>query len=342
MSKQIQATLDSIATEVQALGKRYPKLASTMNKYAARIDVVTNSIQAGAIRRAGEERGGERLEGEFGPEDEHQDSFEATNYHKTPIGNDSMSKAIGKNPADILADLDFAQNSGGAEGHEINIQAGRFASSWPFRDLSPKAFVRLAQNGHWDLVGKAARLARRMAGEGSMEVDEDETGSADDLSTADLAETGDESQNAPIDASQEGDTLQFFGTEPAGSGTDSGHHRGARRRQMLRRASEADAPVIVENAERLHDGEPGENVERDQSLGGLTAGRQAHVKVYRPTHVPKEMHSYWHGAAQHLSRKGSLLKANGQVDYQAINGQYQRLLGHLTRVASAVDAKTGN
>lgn len=377
---RISSELDDIANGVEALKKSHPKLAASLTKIAAHIDLVSNSVE-NRSRRAATERD-DYLPGEFGPEDEHQDSFEATDYHKTPIGKDSVSKAIGKNVADILSDLDLAQRTSPSEGHEVNVQAAKKdpkkpvkkvdpktdkksekksekddksrkdkkpakkkASEWPFSDISAEDIGKMAAQGRWDLVDRAVAIASGRIAETTQEIetDPDEVGSDDDLSTSDLAETGDESENPPIDESQEGGVLQFFGTFPqteSGGGPDSGHHHASRR--ILRQAAEAEAPVIVEDAKKQHESESGEDVERDQSLGGLAnrgaSKRQATVRVYRPVHVPKEMHSYWHGAAEYLARGGRLLTASGKVDYLGINTQYMRILGHLGRVASKVQA----
>jgi hypothetical protein len=66
----------------------------------------------------------------------------------------------------------------------------------------------------------------------------------------------------------------------------------------------------------------------------MANNRTASVKVYRPTHVPKELHSVWHGAAQHLAGQGRLLTASGKVDYTAVNREYARAIAAYGRVAS--------
>jgi hypothetical protein len=353
MSKtKITAELDNIANELQTMATGNPKIANVLMRSASKLDLVSNTLEKQKRTAAQESPADDYPEGEFGPENEHQDAYEAKpgSYHKVPVGKDSLSKAIGKNISEILSDLDFAQASGGKEKHEINIQARKNSKkaspkAWPFNDLSPSQLSDLAARGRWDLVGRAASLAKKIASE--MEVDEDETGSSDDLSTADLAETGDESDNPPLDASQEGGKLQFFGTYPQGEGggPDSGHHRsGSKNRALLRKASDPDAPVVVDQPNNLHNSEEGENVERDNPLGGLSGQNRSSSKsassryatVYRPQHVPKELHSVWHGAAQYLANRGQLLTASGQINYTAINQQYVRAMNHLGRVAAKV------
>jgi len=358
----ITAELDEVAGELQKLAEKNPRAAKVLIRTAKRLDTVSNSLERAAppAQRQAKQEGpaDDYLPGEFGPENEHQDAFTATNYHKVPIGKDSMSKAIGKNVSEILSDLDFAQRGNATDKNRINVQSGRqparkptrqAAADWPFSDLTPETIGKMAAAGRWDLVERATKMAQsRKAAE--MEVQEDETGTADDLSTAALAESGDESDVPPVDASQDGGDLQFYGTYPAiEGGPDSGHHRRSSARQRLqRKASEPKAPVKVKSPEALLNDEPGDNVERDQELGGLSGyGRDSGRKtagartatIYRPTHVPKEAHAVWHGVAQHLANQGRLLTASGHVNYEAINAEYTKLIGALGRVASKVDAE---
>jgi hypothetical protein len=326
------------------------KIAKMLNRTAGKLDMVSNTLDAIPAKRKAKQEGpaDEYLPGEFGPENEHQDAYTAKNYHKVPIGKDSMSKAIGKNLGEILSDLDFAQTGNARDKQEINVQAGKnlrkASTPWPFKDLSPASFSKMAAQGRWDLIEKASKMASSVLA-ADMDVQEDVTGSSDDLSTSALAESGDEAQGKPLDESQEGGDLQFYGTYPQGEGggPDSGHHRQGSRRK-LRQAAEGKAPVKLKQPTALLDDEPGDNVERDQELGGLsgfgkdaskTASGGRMATVYRPVHVPKEMHQVWHGAAQHLADKGKLINASsGKIDYEAINHVYGNLLGHLGRVAS--------
>jgi hypothetical protein len=369
---QITAEIDDIANSVQYLGKKYPRSASTLKKIAARLDLVSNELETQSSKTASRRRAApsdrsERLPGEWGPEDEYQDSYEADDYHRVPVGKDSLSKAIDKNIPDILSDLDFAQTTNGRDNHRIHIQSSRRASAWPFADLTPAQFAGFVKAGQWDMVDRAANLAlanKRTAS--PIEYSEDRTGSEDNLSTADLGESGDEDDVPPIDKDEQGGTLQFYGTYPAGDGPDSGHHRRsveppnrerrmAQKRQardVLKRIADREIPVQVEDPDRLLNSDPGDDVERDHPMGGLSgrykgseptprrqssrqSGRQASVKVYRPTHVPKELHHFWHGAAQYLAGKGRLLRASGDVNYREVNKQYVRLLSHVTRIASS-------
>lgn len=351
----ITAELDEIAGQIQGLVKTNPRAAKLLTRTAARLDMVSNTLEAEvpAKRKAKQEGPADDYpEGEFGPENEHQDAFTATNYHKTPIGKDSMSKAIGKNVSEILSDLDFAQRGNSKDKQRINVQAGRRAS-WPFSDLTPAHISKMAAAGRWDLVERASKMARSVNAEAE-ERDEDVTGVSDDLSTGSLALSGDESAMPPVDAAQEGGDLQFFGTYPQGEGggPDSGHHRrGGKSRRILRQASEPKAPIRTKSPAVLLDDEPGDNVERDQELGGLSGyGRDSGRKtaavrtatVYRPTHVPKEFHAAWHGAAQHLANQGKLLTASGKVNYNAINAKYTELMGAVTRTAAAVGGTPAN
>ena len=178
-----------------------------------------------------------------------------------------------------------------------------------------------------------------------MDVSLDKTGGQDHLSTADLAETGDESDMEPVDANEEGGVLQFYGTEPAGTGPDTGHHgptasKSAKKwaQKVLSSAVKADspAPVKVKQPDALQEDRPGMDVERDQDLGGLANKKASKIVVHRASHVPEAMAPYWFGAAQNLANKGQLVDSKGHVRYAAINEGYKTLLNHLTRAASVV------
>lgn len=67
------------------------------------------------------------------------------------------------------------------------------------------------------------------------------------------------------------------------------------------------------------------------------ATRTATVKVHRPTHVPKELHPVWHGAAVRLARSGRLLDRTGRVNYPAINETYQRVLASYQALAATAE-----
>lgn len=67
----------------------------------------------------------------------------------------------------------------------------------------------------------------------------------------------------------------------------------------------------------------------------MSGRRVASVKVYRPTHVPPDLLPVWNGAAQHLAKQNKLVTASGKVNYDAVNKQYQRLLGVYSRISSA-------
>jgi hypothetical protein len=65
--------------------------------------------------------------------------------------------------------------------------------------------------------------------------------------------------------------------------------------------------------------------------------RISNLKIFRPTHVPKELHGVWHGAAEYLARQGRLLTASGHVNYPAINRAYQVSLNTYGALAGAID-----
>jgi len=244
--RNITAELDDIANQIQKKGD---------SCLAGQIDLISNSLDrrsqqaAKSPRKADQAQGlsmpgdggggGEEPPPGSGDADEagHADSFEATEYHKVPVGNDSMSRYLkAPSPADILNRLDFAQEEG-----EINIQASKKKADHDGGDFDPADPL-------------------------------------DPYSTAGLPETGDEEAQPPNDVNQEGDDLEFFGNEPPGSlHMPVGRRETAKiARQILSRAA---AEIVVDEPEDLHKSEPGEDVERDQSLGGK-GGPDADEEVY--------------------------------------------------------------
>jgi len=242
---QIIAELDDIAQSIQKSGDI---------RMATRIDMVSNELES--KRTAGLAEGlsiPKSSEGgapgwEDADQGQWQDAYEAGNYHKIPVGKDSMSRYLDiPSPADILDRLEFADEG------EVNIQASR------------KAEVQTP-----------------------IEVDLGD--GLDSFSTSGLPEAGDETASHPVDEDQEGSILDFFGTEPAGSlhmpGKSSGaeisedhevfeeepvtsNKKAAKARKILKPVA---ADVVVKNPKELHNSEAGENVERDQSLGGRGKG----------------------------------------------------------------------
>jgi hypothetical protein len=400
----VTSELDDLADQVQALSKRYPRHAKRLLALSANLDTVSNELDTQATRTARTAASDPDLEsGAWGPEDVYQDSYEASDYHKAPVGSDSLAKAIDKNPADILADLDFAQSTSGKDKHRILVQAdrqrpnGRQArTKWPFGDLTPVELVGFARRGEWEKVRRAAsmvlnstatnngagRTSAKIEADDDMDVDIGTFGAEDRLSTADLGESGDESIAKPNDADQEGGTLQFYGTYAQKSndtGPDSGHHRrdvappnretrgdiragrSSRARSIIERMADRQVKPEVKDPDDLLNDEPGDNVERDQPLGGLSGqyrgrksssrngrtngngSRESEVKVYRPVHVPREMHGLWHRAAQRIASEGRLLDVGGEVDYYAIDDKYRGALKlYRNRAASASRGRTAS
>jgi len=244
--RNITAELDDIANQIQKTGN---------SRLAGQLDLISNSLDQRSKRAASAKRkadqaqglsmpgaggGGEDPPPGSGDADEagHADSFEATQYHKVPVGPDSMSRYLNApSPADILDRLDFAQ----AEG-ELNIQAGKKKAE------KKKADADVDGGGDFDPGDPL-----------------------DPYSTAGLPETGDEEIQPPNDVNQEGDDLEFFGNEPPGS-----LHMPVGRRQKAKLARSillrTAADVVVDEPANLHQSEPGEDVERDQSLGGKGGG----------------------------------------------------------------------
>jgi hypothetical protein len=399
MSKHpVTPELDDLADQVQGLSKKYPRHAKRLMALAANLDTVSNQLDTEAVSASRIAAGDpDEEQGSWGTEDTYQDSYEADDYHKVPVGNDSLAKAIDKNPADILSDLNFAQSTNGTDKHRILIQAdrnrGRRAgrTSWPFKDLSPTDLTDLARKGDWDQVRRAAAMAMaspkartsaKVESDPDMDVDIGTFGSEDRLSTADLGESGDEDIAKPNDAEQEGGTLQFYGTYAQtdnDSGPDSGHHRrnveppnrenrsgiragrASRARSVIERMADRQVRPEVKDPDDLLNDEPGDNVERDQPLGGLSgqyhgrkssrngygrkngSGGDSEVRVYRPVHVPKEMHGLFHRAAQRIASEGRLLDRNGDVDYYAIDNKYRGALKfYRGRAAAASQGRTAS
>jgi hypothetical protein len=397
----VTAEIDELADQVQGLSKRYPRHAKRLMALSANLDTVSNQLDVEATRVSAARKEAATdpdLEaGAWGPEDVYDDSYEADDYHKAPVGNDSLAKAIDKNPADILSDLDFAQSTNGKDKHRILVQADRSrprgrqaGNAWPFVDLEPEEIASFARQGRWDLVRRAASMAISSNGvrggrtsakvepDDDMNVDIGTFGSEDRLSTADLGESGDEEIAKPVDSDQEGGTLQFYGTYAQtenDTGPDSGHHRKnvsppnretrgdvragrtSKARSIIERVADRPVRPEVKDPDDLLNDEPGNNVERDQPLGGLsgqyrgrkssarngTAAREDEVKVYRPVHVPKEMHGLWHRAAERVASEGRLLGRGGEVDYYAIDDKYRGALRlYRNRAASANRTRTAS
>ena len=260
---------ESIARELDDIANSLEKRG--FKKLASRLDMVSNTLEAADRRIASRRKAapndlmpsapdGPPPGSEDADEAGHYDAYEAKNYHKVPVGKDSLSKMLGApSPADMLNRLEIA-----AEG-QINIQASR----------------------------------RRKAEVAPMDVDEGDA--ADPFTTAGLPESGDETQGKPVDEDQEGGTLEFYGTEAPGTlhmptngggstddvenileeaeeyGEDNEDgveevalkNRLSSARNILRRTA---ADIVVEDPADLHDSETGDNVERDQPLGGLGNG----------------------------------------------------------------------
>ena len=66
----------------------------------------------------------------------------------------------------------------------------------------------------------------------------------------------------------------------------------------------------------------------------MASKRTATFKVYKPTHVPNELHGVWHESAKYLANRGKLLTASGKVDYYRINNVFKKVLAAYERVAA--------
>jgi hypothetical protein len=384
----VSREIDDIADGIQSLEKRHPRHAKRLRALSAQLDVVSNQLDSeekdDPTKKESKKKSSSRRQaaapdiedGMWEPEDVYQDSYEADDYHKAPVGNDSLSKAIESNLPDKVSELTFAQNTSGKDKHRILVQAGKNGqngqsrqASWPFGDITPNDVREWAREGDWESVRRASSMAlssgnvrskntRVAAEEGwpEMEVDLGRFGAEDNLSTGDLAESGNEDVTKPNDADDEGGVLQFFGTYPQKSsddGPDSGHHRKnvpapnrerSSARTLLERVADRPVKPEVKQPDELLNDEPGDNVERDNPLGGLSgqykgrsSGRQAapqEYKVYRPQHVPKELHGIWHRAAQKVASQGRLVLSSGNIDYYGIDDVYREGLNFFRRQAS--------
>lgn len=176
MYKNITAEIDDIAEVLETRGDK---------RLAARLDVVSNSLDAITETRTAapndmvpHNASGTNPGSEDADESARLDAYEAKEYHKMPVGKDSMSKAIGVNLKDIVGRLDFAQDSNEKEGQKISVQA---------------------------------------SGREAAEIEVDTGDPLDHFSTAGLEESGDEDKNPPVDKDEEGKDLEFYGYEKAGS-----------------------------------------------------------------------------------------------------------------------------
>lgn len=316
--------LDEIAAQVEKINPRL----------AAKLDTVSNTLDRVAAEY-------DVPDWEAADEAGHQDSYKAENYHKFPVGKDSLSKMLGKpSPADWSPEP--------AEEGKVELQASR---SWPFEDLTPAGLARLAAAGRWDEVARAARLAT----EDVPDPEGDPGDPTDTFSTAGLPESGGDKAN---DEEQEGSELQFYGTVPAGdlhmpgggrkkstepdsllnSGRDpvtAGLSEAAiRARRILEAADQVVAETKKVDPSKQGRG-PGEEVERDQSLGGLGSDtgpepdpRLASKKVVvkYPKGLPVHQASAWERAAKRAQRQGKLLTASKKVNYTAIENEFNRIV----------------
>jgi len=127
--EMITAEIDAIAAQLEKNGN--PVVAARLDSVSNTLDRFAASGKRRAIDNGDMVHNGPRDERPPGSEDtdepEHQDAYEASNYHKVPIGKQSVSDAIGSDITSMLSDLDFAQATGGQEKHEIGGPAGREA-----------------------------------------------------------------------------------------------------------------------------------------------------------------------------------------------------------------------
>lgn len=254
--KRVTAELDEIAGQLQKKG---------LNRMAASVDVVANTLEElSKSRRASKKRQADQSMGmsfpgssggmsanpgsEDADEDGRSDAYTAPQeiMHRVPVGKDSMLRATRgvASPGEIS--LDFAQ-----EEQQISIQAGK-------RRRSKKNRRRATPRGN----------------EGWLD-----PGNPDDIkSTAGLPETGDEDEVPPVDKPQVGDVLPFYGTDPAGSLHGGGRASNRSNGNMTSQAQNARFALLREAAEvnvqmkhpnDIESDDPGDDVESDQSLGGL-------------------------------------------------------------------------
>jgi hypothetical protein len=121
MLRDLIAELDDIANTLQGRG---------FNRLAGRTDIISNTLESldkrVASRKAdlGFPKGNTNVKAPPGSEDAdeagHSDQFIAENYHRVPVGNDSVSRMLGTpSVADMLSRLDFADEG------TINVQSSR-------------------------------------------------------------------------------------------------------------------------------------------------------------------------------------------------------------------------
>jgi len=336
--ERLIAELESIADMVQAKDRTAAKW----------LDVVTNEVEAVSRKRS--RKAAETPEvpdWEAADEPGHQDSFEAKDYHKFPVGKDSVSKLLGR-PSAADSKPDFADEG------KIKIQASKAASVWPFTDLTPEGLKLLATSGQWREVARAARVAAAVLASDDVPDAEGDMGDpTDTYSTSGLPETG---GDASVDEDQEGEDLEFFGTQDAGTlhmpsantgpkksldpdtMMDKGRDLVTARSILEAAAGRRAAEVSVQSPESMG---MESDVERDQALGGfgkgssdtgpdplntvapITGSRKA-LKIRIPEAVAAEDRYLWRKAAQRIATAKSI-KVAGRVNYPAINAEYARL-----------------
>lgn len=248
-----QARLAGVIGEIEEIADRIQnsRVAGSAD-FARELDIVANSLDS--LRIAGmdnelvyRDTSGENPGSKWADENGRYDRLDVDpdQYHRTPTGPRDMQSvgagidnATGKqrttgvqSPQDY--DLEFASES------PVYIQAGGRRKAEPEGDAS--AF--------------------------------DPGNPLDPFTTAGMPASGNESLDPPIDKRQEGEKLQFFGTDEYTTKKTSGRNRNAHlARKILEEASAGErvaGEVIIKDAKNLHRDEEGDEVLRDQDLGGF-------------------------------------------------------------------------
>lgn len=353
--KEIIAELDDIAGQIE-------KTIEGGQKFAASIDTVSNTLEQ-LDRQASRKKAEAPNVPDWEASDEpgRQDSYDATGtYHKFPVGQDSVSRVLDR-PSAKDSDLNIAEEGPvniQASQELANLQASLNTPFKEFEDLTPHVLSRLASQGQWDEVARAAKMGMTRQAMEVADPEGDPGDPGDDYSTSGLPETG---GDTPIDDDQTGDDLSFYGTlgpgelhMPSGSGSKGSPDpkslmtkgrtpatAALRAREVLKRAAQEDytdpAGVHKQDPKQMGMG-PGDVVERDQELGGRgkgakdtgpdpldkVASNKLHIK--RPSSVPKELHSVFASACKKVNASGQIRTANKEINYPEIMKVYQGLL----------------
>lgn len=213
---------------------------------AARIDVCCNTIESRSRRRAGlndelvphfssDRNPGDEDADEGARYEKHEQWVKPGEYHRFPIGPRSVSQGM-------------------TMGWDNKTKSPR---QGPIKSITDIDTDFASEDPVIIQAGKTRKPQRQAA------CDEDEGDPLDDLTTGGLPSSG---HDFSVDEHQEGTKLPYRGVGPY-KGKVGSKNQARTARAILERVA---GPVIVKDPRNLHRDEPGDEVVRDQDLGGQT------------------------------------------------------------------------